>query len=378
MKAATLPFATSPPLRQRREMLQLIAPPSKTWYNAPIKDRPQGRERTGSMSKQKILALLRESEGYLSGEEMSRRLGVSRAAVWKAIDGLRREGYTIDSATNRGYRLSAAPDLLTEGEIQPFLHTERIARHLEVFQSIDSTNNYLKREAQNGLPDGSAVIADEQTGGRGRRGRSFSSPSGKGIYFSVLLRPDVAPAEAVDLTAYVAVAVCDGIQEATGLRPQIKWTNDIIMNDHKVCGILTEMSIEGESGALQYVIPGIGVNVNQRAEDWPEELQAIAGSVAQAAGHPVSRGRLAACLLNALDRTYLDWLAGRRQPYLERYRRDCITLGREVRLIRPDGETVAQAVGIDDRFGLVIRHPDGREETVTSGEVSVRGLYGYV
>lgn len=331
------------------------------------------------MSKQKILTLLKQTDGYLSGGEMSRQLGISRAAVWKAIDALRQEGYTIDSVTNRGYRLLTSPDKLTEGEIRPDLHTRRVATHLEVFQTIDSTNNYLKREAQNGLPDGAAAVADQQTGGRGRLGRSFSSPEGKGIYYSVLLRPDVPPAQAVNLTAYVAVAVCDGIETATGVRPRIKWTNDIVMNGHKVCGILTEMAIEGESGALQYIVTGIGVNVNQSETDWTEELRPIAGSIAQAIGRPVQRGKLAAELLNALDRVYCDWLAGQRQPYLDQYRRDCLTIGREVKVLRANGEEiVATAVAVDDQFGLVIRHPDGREETVSSGEVSVRGLYGYV
>ena len=237
------------------------------------------------MSKQKILSLLNQSEGYLSGAEMSRQLGISRAAISKAVESLRQEGYEIDAVTNRGYKLVDAPDR-------------------------------------------------QQTGGRGRLGRSFASPEGKGIYYSVLLRPDLPPAEAVNLTAYVAVAVCNGIEEATGVRPQIKWTNDIVMNGRKVCGILTEMAIEGETAALQYIVTGIGVNVNQTAEDWPEELKAIAGSIAQAVGHPVRRGRLAACLLNALDRVYLDWLAGNHASYLEQYRKDCLTVGREVKLLR--------------------------------------------
>ena len=252
------------------------------------------------MSKQKILSLLNQSEGYLSGAEMSRQLGISRAAISKAVESLRQEGYEIDAVTNRGYKLLSSPDRLTEGEILPYLSVRHVARHLEVFATIDSTNNYLKRESGN-LPDGATAVADQQTGGRGRLGRNFASPEGKGIYYSVLLRPDLPPAEAVNLTAYVAVAVCNGIEEAAGVRPQIKWTNDIVMNGRKVCGILTEMAIEGETAALQYIVTGIGVNVNQTAEDWPEELKAIAGSIAQAVGHPVRRGRLAACLLNALE-----------------------------------------------------------------------------
>ena len=329
------------------------------------------------MSKQKILSLLNQSEGYLSGAEMSRQLGISRAAISKAVESLRQEGYEIDAVTNRGYKLLSSPDRLTEGEILPYLSVRHVARHLEVFATIDSTNNYLKRESGN-LPDGATAVADQQTGGRGRLGRNFASPEGKGIYYSVLLRPDLPPAEAVNLTAYVAVAVCNGIEEATGVRPQIKWTNDIVMNGRKVCGILTEMAIEGETAALQYIVTGIGVNVNQTAEDWPEELKAIAGSIAQAVRHPVRRGRLAACLLNALDQVYLDWLAGNHASYLEQYRKDCLTVGREVKLLRSGGEEIATAIGIDDKFGLIVRHPDGREETVTSGEVSVRGLYGYV
>lgn len=329
------------------------------------------------MSRQTILSLLHQADDYLSGEEMSRQLGISRAAVWKAVDALRQEGYQIDSAPRRGYRLLCAPDLLTAGEITPYLHTSLFGTHLQVLSTVDSTNNHLKRLAAE-LPHGTAVVADQQTGGRGRLGRSFASPPGKGIYCSVLLRPDTAPAQAVNLTAWVAVSVCNAIQDAVEQRPQIKWTNDIIMASHKVCGILTEMSIEGESGALQYLITGIGINVNQSPADWPEELAPIAGSIAQATGNPVRRGRLTACLLNALDRMYADWLAGRKEEYLHRYRQDCITLGREVRLIGPGGEETAFAEEIDDDFGLVVRMEDGSRRTVTTGEVSVRGLYGYV
>ena len=157
------------------------------------------------MSKQKILSLLNQSEGYLSGAEMSRQLGISRAAISKAVESLRQEGYEIDAVTNRGYKLLSSPDRLTEGEILPYLSVRHVARHLEVFATIDSTNNYLKRESGN-LPDGATAVADQQTGGRGRLGRSFASPEGKGIYYSVLLRPDLPPAEAVNLTAYVAVS----------------------------------------------------------------------------------------------------------------------------------------------------------------------------
>ncbi|MCD7887307.1 MAG: biotin--[acetyl-CoA-carboxylase] ligase [Clostridiales bacterium] len=330
------------------------------------------------MSKQKILALLRQNpEGYTSGEAMSRQLGISRAAVSKAVSGLRQEGYDIRSATNRGYRLVSGPDRLTAGEIEPWLHVTRIGTTLECFETIDSTNNYLKREAHR-LPDGAVAVANEQTGGRGRLGRSFQSPRDAGIYMSALVRPQLPPERALNFTAFVAVAVCEGIEAATGLRPQIKWTNDIVLDRRKVCGILTEMSIEGESGALQSIVTGIGLNVGQRLEDFPEDIRDIAGSLAMAAGKPIQRGRLAAEVINALDRMYAAWRSDG-GDYLEKYRARCLTGGREVRLLRADGRVEpAKAIAVAEDFGLLVRHPDGREEKVTSGEVSVRGLWGYV
>lgn len=330
------------------------------------------------MSKQKILALLQQSIGtYLSGEVMSQTLGISRAAVSKAVNSLRQEGYEIESATKRGYRLLSAPDCLSEGEIRPWLHAPFLGRHLEVLPTVDSTNNYLKVHGAH-LPDGSTVIANEQTGGRGRQGRTFQSPKDTGIYLSALVRPDLPPAEALNFTAYVAVAICEGIEAATGLRPGIKWTNDIVLGRRKVCGILTEMSIEGESGLLQSIVTGIGVNVNQQLTDFPAELRDIAGSLAMAAGHPIRRGRLAAELVNALDRMYTVWQSGG-GDYLERYRSACLTTGKEVKLIRADGSVQdAFAEAVDEDFGLIVRYPDGHREKVTSGEVSVRGLWGYV
>ena len=330
------------------------------------------------MTRETILALLRQNpEGYTSGEAMSRELGISRAAVSKAVSGLRQEGYEIEAVTNRGYRLISGPDRLSRGDILPWVHVEHVGRILECFPVIDSTNNYLKREAQH-LSDGTVVVANEQTGGRGRLGRTFQSPPDTGIYLSALLRPDLPPVKALNLTAFVAVAICEGIETATGLSPQIKWTNDIVLNRKKVCGILTEMSIEGESGALQHIITGIGINVNQKEGDFPEDIREIAGSLAMAAGKPVSRGRLTAEIINALDEMYAAWLSGG-GDYLERYRERCLTVGQPVKLLRANGSVEpAQALAIDDNFGLVVRHPDGRMETITSGEVSVRGLWGYV
>ena len=252
-----------------------------------------------------------------------------------------------------------------------------VGRELICLETVDSTNTYAKALAARGGREGTVVMADRQTGGRGRMGRSFQSPGGMGVYLSVLLRPRVPALQAVDITPCVAVAVCDGIQAACGLRPAIKWTNDIILQGKKLCGILTEMELDRETGFPQYVVAGIGVNCAQGPEDFSPEVRPVAISLTQALGHPVDPNRVAAELINALDDMYARWQT-RRSEYLARYRRDCVTLGREVRLLRPAGEETAFAEEIDDHFGLVVRHPDGGRETITSGEVSVRGLCGYV
>ena len=204
---------------------------------------------------------------------MSRSLGISRAAVWKAVEALRQEGYVSTSAPNRGYSLQSAPDRLREGELSGPLADCHLGIPLLCFESIDSTNTECKRQAMTGAPDGLVAIAEEQTGGKGRKGRTFQSPKG-GLYLSLLLRPDLPPVEVTDITAWVAVAVCDGIEAACGVRPQIKWTNDLVLNGKKLCGILTEIGLEGESHALDYLVPGIGINVAQTPEDFGPELAA--------------------------------------------------------------------------------------------------------
>jgi BirA family biotin operon repressor/biotin-[acetyl-CoA-carboxylase] ligase len=329
--------------------------------------------------KEQVLALLTAQEGdYLSGETMSERLLVSRAAIWKAIEMLREDGYTIEAAPRRGYRLVNSPDRLTAGSILPHLATDDQRQRLICLDTVDSTNNYAKTLAMEGAVSGTVIVADEQTGGRGRLGRSFQSPKGKGIYVTELFRPQLSPAQAVNLTAYVAVALCDGIQEATGVRPAIKWTNDIVLGGKKLCGILTEMAVEGESGTLQYIITGIGINANHTPEDFSPDVRPMATSLMQQLGHPVNRGKLCACFLNALETMYAHWEKGEDGGYWQRYRSDCLTLGKPVRLIRGDKTEEAFAEDIDRDFGLIVRHPDGRRETVTTGEVSVRGLWGYL
>lgn len=330
------------------------------------------------MSRERVLSLLRESGGaYLSGEAMSRRLGISRAAVWKAIEALRQEGYAIASAPNRGYRLEDAPDRLREGELAGPLEGCLVGRKLLCLDTVDSTNTECKRQAMAGAEEGLVVIADEQTGGRGRLGRTFQSPKGCGLYLSALLRPRLEPAQVTDFTAWVAVAVCDGIEAACGVRPQIKWTNDIILGGKKLVGILTELGLESESNALEYLVPGIGINANHRPEDFTPEIRDMATSLAQQLGHPVRRTELAIQLIRALDKMYAGF-PDNKAEYLAKYRADCLTPGNPVQLITPVSRQEAYAVEVDDEFRLVVELPDGSRKALSAGEVSVRGMYGYM
>ena len=311
------------------------------------------------MLRDDVLALLRQREGEpLSGEAMSRTLGVSRAAVWKAMETLRQEGYEISSAPRRGYWLEKSPDLLSPGELSR--PDRRVGRELVCLDQVDSTNNEIKRRAVGEVPDGLTVVAGEQTGGRGRRGRSFVSPPGKGLYLSALLKPDCPLGEVPALTAWSAVAVCDAIEELCGVRPGIKWPNDVILEGRKLCGILTELELEAETAALRYVVVGIGVNISQTEADFGPE-----------------RAEVARALLDSLDRLYAGF-PQQREGWLARYRADCLTVGKPVRVLSGAGEREGTALGVEEDFSLRVAWKDGGEEVLSSGEVSVRGLLGYV
>lgn len=237
-------------------------------------------------------------------------------------------------------------------------------------EQVDSTNNYIRQFSEDGL----VVIADTQTAGRGRQGRSFQSAPKAGIYLSMLLKPKVSLDKLFHLTPIAAQAVCDGIETVTGQRPRIKWINDLLMDDRKICGILTELSLTGE-GAVEQVILGIGINVNQCLEDFEASLRSIAGSIAMATGRTWDREALLAAVLQALDGRLEAW--ARDEVDLMGYRADCATLGRQVRVLRGGGERNAFAEDIDEDFALVVRYEDGSRERINSGEVSVRGLEGY-
>ena len=323
-----------------------------------------------------VLTLLTAAQGtYLSGTEMCKRLNVTRMAVSNAVRSLREAGYTILSVTNRGYCLTARPDRLDPGNVLGRLPESR-RDSVRVFASIDSTNTYLKREAMSGAPDGLCAVANEQTAGRGRVGRSFLSAPDCGVYLSMLVRPSCAAADCATLTSHAAVAVCRAIRKVSGAQTGIKWTNDILLGGRKICGILTELSLEGESGAVDSVVIGIGINANNGPESFPSELRAIAGSIRSFTGVSVDRSALAAAVITELDEMLEQW---KRDPrvYLEAYRGLCLTTGKEVRVLRGDQERIGFAVAIMDDFALMVRYPDGTSEALTGGEVSVRGLLGY-
>ena len=328
-------------------------------------------------SRETILKLLRDGH-TVSGGDLSRRLGLSRSAIWKAVAALRRDGYDIDAAPGRGYRLLSAPDLLSETEIRRFLGPVRvIGGNILCLDETASTNSDCKRLSREGAPNGTVVVANSQTAGRGRMNRSFQSPKEKGIYMSALLYPQLPPEQLLPLTSLAGVCVCSAVEKVCGVRPGLKWPNDPILNGKKLCGILTELSMEGESGRVNCLIIGIGLNVSQTPEDFSPEVSAMATSLAWELGHAVSRPHLTAAVVEELDRAYDALCRGDLSAYLDACRRDCVNIGKRVQLLSPEGTEEAEAVGLDEWFGLRVRGADGAERVIRAGEVSVRGLYGY-
>ncbi len=324
--------------------------------------------------KAEILRLLREEEGYLSGQEICGKLSVSRTAVWKAVRQLREEGYNIEAVQNRGYRLSDGPDLVTREEIISRLDT-RWAGHPTVFlPETDSTNNEAKRRAEAGAAHGTLVVAEFQEAGKGRRGRNWTSQSGTGIWMTILLKPDFPPSQAAMLTLVAAMAVADGIREVTGLHAGIKWPNDIVLSGKKVCGILTEMSAEPDY--INHVVVGIGINANIR--EFPEELREKAVSLFLEQGKPVSRAAVIAAVWKAFEGYYDRFVETADLSLLKAgYEARLLNKNEEVCVLDPGGSWTGTARGIDENGRLLVE-TGAQVRAVDSGEVSVRGVYGYV
>ena len=248
--------------------------------------------------------------------------------------------------------------------------------HFQYFPTLDSTNDRLKSLAKQGAPHGTVLMADHQTGGHGRLGRSFHSPAGAGIYMSILLRPECAPADLMHLTCAAAVAMCDAVEKAALFRPGIKWTNDLVHGKRKLGGILTELGLSPKGG-VDHAIIGIGINCCQQLADFAPDIRDIAGSLASASGRNICREQVAAAMLEALWQMD-SLLLTHKTSLLERYRKDCITVGQQISLLRGDDVRHGTALDVDSEGALVVKFEDGHTETVNSGEVSVRGMYGYV
>lgn len=317
--------------------------------------------------KNKILSALKNTEGYISGEELSHSLNITRSAVWKHIKQLRNDGYVITSVRNRGYRLENDFDMIDERKVN--FHGETVGKKLIVLKSTDSTNDELKRRARDGEESGTVVCACTQTAGRGRFGRQWESDKG-GLYFSIFLRADLPPGDIASITLASGYAVCLAIRKYTGLDAKIKWPNDIIVGNRKVCGILTEMA--AQSDRVDYIVTGIGINVNNK--EFPEEISHKATSFLKETGKITDKSEFLGMVLEYLDKVLESFLVSISIDDMVDFKKLCATLNREVSVQRGENVLTGKAVDITAKGELVIKTDNG-EVKISSGEVTVQGIY---
>ncbi len=317
--------------------------------------------------KSTLLEILEANRGrYVNGQYIADKLSITRSAVWKDIRQLRNAGYIIEALPNKGYRLSEENDILTEQSILPYLEGKARNCRIEVRASLPSTNTELKKLAACGEKEGKILIANEQTAGRGRMGRSFYSPSDSGIYMSLLLRPELNAEKAVLLTTLAAVSAARAIEQVCGINIGIKWVNDLYYNERKVAGILTEGGINMETGMLEYAVVGIGVNVS--TSNFPEEIQNTAASVS-ANGRQISRSYLAAQIINRL---IADLPELETKSYMQEYKARSVILGKEIFVLKKGGQIPAVALNIDENAALLVRYTDSSTEKLSSNDISIR------
>ncbi len=326
--------------------------------------------------KSKVIEALKEhTHTFLSGEELSQKLGVSRTSVWKVIKQLKEEGYQIESVSRKGYRLVQEADSINAEALRVELKNSELITRIEHFDSIDSTNTRAKALAGDGAKEGTLIISDEQTKGRGRLGREWTSPKGTGIWMSLVLKPDIEPIHASKMTQIAAAAMNTAIETVTGLSPGIKWPNDIILSKRKTCGILTEMSAELNS--INYIVVGIGVNVN--VEAFPEEIKDKATSLRIETGHMIKRKEIVVSFIKAFETLYYAYIKEENfEKTLEYCRSHSATLGRKVRIIHRDKTLFGEAMDLNADGELMVKFENGEVRPVFYGEVSVRGLTDYI
>ena len=324
--------------------------------------------------KAKMLKKLEECKGKaVSGEKLAADIGVSRAAVWKAVESLRREGYQVSASTNKGYILAEDSDLLSAQGMLRFLSEEAYQsgeKNIFVFKKLESTNKTAKQKVFEGAHSGTVVLAEEQTQGKGRLGRYYFSPPKKGLYMSVIIKPEFDTSKSLLVTTAASVAVCRAIKKVCGLDTQIKWVNDIFFEGRKICGILTEAISNFESGKIDAVIVGIGINCSIKTEDMPDEIRETAGSLPP----PVQRNKLAAEIINELMEILSRMGEGPYPSYMDEYRRRSMVLRKDIEVYSnySDEYKKAKAIDISDDGGLIVIYSDGRKDTLTTGEITIR------
>lgn len=318
----------------------------------------------------KILEELKKVESYISGEELGEKLGVSRAAIWKGIQKLKEQGYEIEAVSNKGYHIIQNQDLYNGIEIKEVCNTTKIAKEVYFYEQTDSTNNCIRKLAKEGKKEGVVAVAEIQTAGKGRRGKGWQSPKGTGIWMSMLLTPNITPPEAPVLTLLAGLAVCRAIRQQTGLTAMIKWPNDILISNKKVCGILTELYAEMDS--VHFVITGIGINVN--TEVFPDELQKTATSLKIEKGESISRKNMIKAVIEEFEKIYLQYEKECSfLPFREEYKKYCINVGKELQVLSKQ-PFIAKGVDITEQGELLVQKQTGEKVVVFSGEVSIRNM----
>lgn len=318
--------------------------------------------------------MLRKTNDYVSGQKICDTFGVSRTAVWKAVNQLRKKGYEIEAVPNKGYRLIETPDILNLHELQSRRNTNWIGKETFCYEVLDSTNAQATRLAEDGIENGVLIVADCQQAGRGRRGRSWESPAGTSIYMSILLKPDINPNNASMITLVAALAVSRAITQLTSKPAGIKWPNDIVMSGKKVCGILTEMSAQFDY--VNHIVVGIGINVN--TETFSEDIANIATSLQLETGMKINRAELIALICEQFEMVYEIYMQTQDlRNLVKEYNANLINMRQKVKVLDPKEPFEGRAMGITPRGELMVDTWESRK-LVSSGEVSVRGIYGYV
>ncbi len=317
--------------------------------------------------KEHILKLLENNRGkYYSGQDIAEEINVSRAAVWKAVKQLQADGYRIDAVSNKGYCMSDDNDIISADSIKKYLTVP--INNIEVYKTVTSTNDLAKQYALDLKPEGTVIVAREQTAGRGRKGRSFYSPMSTGVYISVLLRPELTAEKTLYITTAAAVAVAKAIEKISGKEAKIKWVNDIFVDGKKVCGILTEGAIDFETGKMQYAVLGIGVNIKKPENDFPSEIQNIAGSVFDTTDKEVSSIIVAEMLNNFMN--YYKNLASK--PFYEEYKKRMFLIGKQLTVYSGKDSYPAVAIDLDEELSLVVKDENGNIKKLNTGEVSIK------